>query len=180
MLGCPYKLRYKDSNRIFFSAWNCKDVCSVFYDVVAIIHVFIGQEMNIPEVYMPFDVDLHTERYVFFAVDVADSFILITDHISKNEPRVSYNSQYILSVFDESKENVYSVLIQRLKAEGYSKVQILQVWIRGEILYYAIADGAVLRPEHQRTLTPKEEEDLIRKTYKSVNNKFHPVDLHVS
>jgi hypothetical protein len=178
MLGCPYKLRYKDSSHIFFSGWNCKDVCSVFYDVFAIIHAMTKQELHILELYQPFEVDLHTERYIFLATKAVNSFIMAADYISKEFHKVSHNSQYILSVFDESDKCVYDELIQRLKAEGYSKIQILQIWIRGEILYYAVVDGAILRPEYQRTLTSKEEEDLIRKTYKAVNNKFHPVDFH--
>ncbi|MDR2071370.1 MAG: hypothetical protein LBP81_08160, partial [Treponema sp.] len=177
MLGCPYKLRYRDSNRIFFSAWNCKDVCSVFYDVMAIIHMLDKKNIYDPDVSWPVDVDLHTERYVFFAVNVAASFVSIVDQISQEGDKASYNSQYILSVFDESDECIYDALIQRFKTEGFSKIQILQIWIRGEILYYAIADGAVLRPEHQRSLTSKEERDLIRKIYKSVNDKFHLVEF---
>jgi hypothetical protein len=54
----------------------------------------------------------------------------------------------------------------------------LQIWIRGEILYYVVADGAVLRSEYQRNLTPKEEADLIKKIYKAVNNRFRTVDLN--
>jgi hypothetical protein len=177
MLGCPYKLRYRDRERIFFSALDCKDVCSVFYDMVAIIHVLTKQNMNIVELYRPFDADLHTETYIFLTGNTAGAFASIADHLCKEVHKISYNSQYILSVLDESDKCGYDALIQRLKTEGYSKIRILQVWIRGEILYYAIADGVVLRSSRQRVLSAKEDEDLLRKIYKAVNNRFRPVDL---
>jgi hypothetical protein len=177
ILGCPYKLRYRDRGRVFFSAWDCKDVCSMFYDMVAIIHVLAGLDPQVLDHHWPFDVDTHTERYVFFTGEAAASFALAADYICKETHKIAYNSQYILSVFDEPQESAYTPLIQRLKAEGYSKIQILQVWIRGEILYYAIADGAVLRPEYQRSLSGKEEEDLARKIDKTVHKKSRPVDL---
>ena len=178
VLGCKYKLRYKDSNRIFFSAWNCKDVCGIFYDVIGVIF-FLCKLTNIQigKFSWPFNVDLNTERYVFFARDAAAWFVSALDYIAKQPRKVLYSSQYVLSVFDESDQCLYDELIQKIKSEGYSKIRILQIWIRGEILYYAIVDGAVLRPEHQRFLTSTEEEDLSRKMYKSINNKFHPVDL---
>jgi hypothetical protein len=178
VLGCEYKLRYKDSDRIFFSAWNCKDAAAVFYDMIAINHILAkAKDLNIYEIFYPFDVDLHTERYVFFATEMAASFVPIADSISKETIKVVHDSQYILSVFEESDKSLYEELIQRFKAEAYSGVQILQVWIRGEILYYAILDGAVMRPEHQRNLTDKEERDLTRKIYKSLNDKFRPTDI---
>jgi hypothetical protein len=177
MLGCPYKLRYRDSEHIFFSAWDCKDVCGIFYDMVAIIHVMTKQDINIVELYRHFDVDLHTETYIFLTGNTAGAFALIADHLCKEVHKISYNSQYILSVFDESDKCGYDALMQRLKTEGYSKIRILQVWIRGEILYYATADGVVLRSSRQRTLSAKEEEDILRKIYKTVNDGFRPVDL---
>jgi hypothetical protein len=177
ILGCPYKLRYKDKERVFFSAWDSKDVCSIFYDKVVIILAMSGQTMHFSRMYLPFDVDLHTESYVFFAGGAAGSFVAIADHIANMTHKISYSSQYVLSVFDESDDCEYNVVIQKLKTDGYSKVRILRLWIRGEILYYAIVDGAVLRPEQQRALTAKEEEDIIRKVYKAVNNKFRHVDL---
>jgi hypothetical protein len=177
MLGCPYKLRYRNSERIFFSAWDCKDVCSIFYDMVAIIHVMTKQNMHIVKLYRPFDVDLHTETYTFLTGNTAGAFVDIADHLCKEVYKISYNSQYILSVFDESDKCGYEALIQRLKTEDYSKIRILQVWIRGEILYYAIADGVVLRSSRQRVLSAREEEDLLRKIYKAVNDRFRPVDL---
>ena len=181
VLGCKYKLRYKDSNRIFFSAWNCKDVCSVFYDMIAINYILAKlDDIKIKDLFVPFNVDLRTESYVFFAAPAAASFVSIADHIDKQAQKTSYNSQYLISLFVESDKCLYDALIQQFKAEGYSKIQILQIWIRGEILYYAIVDGSVLRPEHQRSLTSKEEADLVRKIYKDVNNKFHPVDLTTS
>jgi hypothetical protein len=179
MLGVSYKLRYRDSDRIFFSAWDCKDVCSVFYDMVAIIYVMTKQAMYAGELYRPFDVDLHTETYVFFTGNIAGAFVRLADHLCKEVHKITYSSQYIFSVFDETDKCKYDALIQRLKTEAYSKVQILQIWIRGEILYYAITDGAVLRPEYQRSLSPKEEEDLARKIYKAVNDRFRSVDLDV-
>jgi hypothetical protein len=177
MLGCPYRLRYRDRERIFFSAWDCLDACSIFYDAVAIIHVMAKAEMNTVELYRPFEVDLHTETYTFLTGETAGSFALIADHLCKEVHKLSYSSQYILSVFDDSEKSSYDALIQRLKTEGYSKIQILQVWIRGEILYYAITDGIVLRSSHQRILNAKEEEDLLRKIYKHVNDRFRSVDL---
>jgi hypothetical protein len=180
ILGCPYKLRYRNSNCIFFSAWNCKDVCGLFYDVIGIVYILTEQPMRLLDLFVPFEVDLHTERYVFLATDAAVSFVSVMDQINMEYNKVSHNSQYILCGFDESDKSVYDTLIQQLKTEGYLKIQILQIWIRGEILYYVIADGAVLRPKHQRTLTAKEEEDLNRKIYKVMNNKFHFVDVHTS
>jgi hypothetical protein len=181
ILGCQYKLRYRDRNHIFFSAWDCTDVCGFFYDVVEIIYVLTKQrDMNIYELFDPFEVDLRTETYVFLATEVAASLISMVGFLIKLSRKMLYNSQYILSVFDETDMSSYNTLIQRFKTEGYSKIQILQIWIRGEILYYALADGTVQRPERQRILNSREEEDLIRKTYKAVNNKFRPVDLTIS
>lgn len=179
MLGCSYKLRYKDSNRIFFSAWNCKDVCSIFYDMTAIIYIMTKQDVHVLELYRPFEVDLHTETYVFLTGNTAGAFVRMADHLCKEVHKVTYSSQYILSVFDETDECKYDALIQQLKTEGSAETQILQVWIRGEILYFTIADGAVMRPPNQRALSAKEEEDLLRKIYKAVNDRFRPVDLDV-
>jgi hypothetical protein len=175
ILDCPYKLRYRDSSRVFFSAWDCKDVCSVFYDVIAIIHVMTGMGLRINDVHREFEVDLNLEGYVFYTGQIAGSVVNITDYLNGLDERVSYNSQYILSVFNESDDSVYAALIERLKADGYAHIHILQVWIRGEILYYVIADGAILRPGSQRSLTSKEEEDLIRKIHKVTNNLSRPV-----
>jgi hypothetical protein len=175
--GCPYRLRYRDSNRVFFSAWHCKDVCAVFYDMVALIHSLSYADLRISELFRPFDVDLNTERYVFFSTDTAVSFAPIADRICGMPFKMLHGSQYVFSVFDDSDDCKYSELIQRYKAEGYSKVQILQIWIRGEVLCYALVDGAILRPERQRTLTAKEEADLARKMQKELNDKFRRIDL---
>jgi hypothetical protein len=175
ILGCYYKLRYRDSNRIYFSAWDCKDVCSVFYDMVGFIYALTTKDWPIGELSNSFDVDLRTERYVFCATDAAASLAPFADHISGLSHKVFYSSQYIFSAFDESDDCSYNGLIGRFKAEGYAKIQIVQIWIRGDILCYAVVDGAVLRPEQQRTLTPKEEADIARKIYKEMNDKFRPV-----
>jgi hypothetical protein len=178
LLGCPYKLRHKDSGHVFFSAWNCKDVCSVFYDLVMCIYALNEHEdVHLLELAKPFDVDVRTERYVFLAGDLSASFVSFVDCVSKNPRKANHSSQYVLSIFNESDDCVYAELIQGFKKDGYSKIQILQIWIRGEIFYYAIADGAVLRPERQRILTAKEEEDLVRKIYKNVNGIYRTVDL---
>lgn len=182
LLDCWYRLRYRDNNRIFFSAWDCKDVCSVFYDVIVVIHMLTKQELRLRELHREFDVDLNLAGYVFFTGQIAGSFVNIADYLSGLDKNVSHNSQYILSVFKESDKSVYDALIEKLKADGYSQIRVLQLWIRGEILYYAIADGVVLRPERQRSLTYQEEQDLVRKIYKTVNELFRPVDpvaLHV-
>jgi hypothetical protein len=94
--------------------------------------------------------------------------------------RVSHSSQYVFSLFDESNRGEYDALIDSLKTSGYSAIRILQIWIRGEILYYVMADGVVLRPEHQRAFTPKEEADLDRKIYKAVSDLYRPIDLKKS
>jgi hypothetical protein len=174
ILGCQYKLRYRDRNHIFFSAWDCTDVCGFFYDVVELIHVLTkeGEFLHVSELFHPFEVDLRTETYVFLATDVAASLVALVDFLLKRSHKVLYNSQYTLSIFYETDKSSYDALIQRFKEEGYSRIQILEVWIRGEVLYYAIVDGTVQRPQHQRILNSREEEDLIRKTYKTVNNKF--------
>ncbi|MDR2394125.1 MAG: hypothetical protein LBD93_08235 [Treponema sp.] len=177
MLDCQYKLRYRNSNRIFFSAWNCKDVCSVFYDVITITHMMAQLDYNVHKMYQPFEVDLNLEGYVFFTGQIARSLLDITDYLNDCNGKVSHNSQYIASVFREQECGVYDVLIAKLKADDYSLVQILQVWIRGEILYYAIADGVVLRPRYQRNLTSKEEADLIRKIHKTTNDLSRTVDF---
>jgi hypothetical protein len=177
LLGCPYKLRFVNRNRIFFSAWDSKDVCSIFYDMIAIIHLLTKHDLHVVDLCLPFDVDLHTEAYVFLTGEIAGSFVLIADQLCREVHKIIYNSQYILSVYDDSDDCRYNALIQQLKTEGYSKIQILQVWIRGEILYYAAADGVVLRSRAQRILTHKEEEDLVRKITKSVNDQFRHVKL---
>jgi hypothetical protein len=66
--------RYVNPNRIFFSAWDCKDVCSVFYDMIGIIHVLTKRDLHIYDLYLSFDVDLRTEAYVFLTGDTAGSF----------------------------------------------------------------------------------------------------------
>jgi hypothetical protein len=177
VLDCPYKLRYRDSNRIFFSAWDCKDICSVFYDVMAVIRVMTKLDFNINEIYREFEVDLNVADYVFYTGQIASSFVDITDFLENDPNKVSHSSQYIFSVFAESDNSVYAALIKKLKAEGYSRIRILQVWIRGEILYYVLADGTVLRPKGQRSLSSKEEQDLIKKIYKSTNNLYRSVEF---
>jgi hypothetical protein len=101
----------------------------------------------------------------------------MAEFLHKDKGRVSHNSQYVLSVFEAGDRSEYEALIDLLKAGGYSTVRILQIWLRGEILYYAMADGVVLRPEHQRAVRPKEEADLIRKIYKTVGKLSRPVDF---
>jgi hypothetical protein len=169
LLDCWYRLRYRDNNHIFFSAWDCKDVCGVFYDLIGIIHLLNDRMLYLRELHREFEVDLNLAGYVFVTGPVAGSFVNMADYLSSHDREASHNSQYIHSIFTESDKGVYDALIEKLKAAGYSQIRILQLWIRGEILYYVIADGVVLRPGHQRSLTNKEEQDLIRKTYKTVN-----------
>jgi hypothetical protein len=175
VMGCYCRLRYRDSNHIFFSAWDCRDVCGLFYDMVGIIYSLTTGHLPIGDVFNPFEVDLLTERYIFFATEVAASFVPFVDHIKKMPHKTLHNSQYIFTLFDESDDCRYTGLIERFKAEGYSKIQILHIWIRGDIVYYAIVDGAVLRPERQRVLSPKEEADFVRGIYKNLNDKFKSV-----
>jgi hypothetical protein len=175
IMGCYCRLRYKDSNHIFFSAWDCRDVCGIFYDMVGIIYSLTTGNLRMSELFKPFDVDLLTERYVFFATEVAASFVPFVDHIRGMPHKTLHSSQYIFTVFDELDDCRYNDLIRRFKTEGYSKIQILHIWIRGEIVYYVIADGAVLRPERQRVLSPQEEADFIRRIHKDLNNKFQKV-----
>ncbi|MDR1626302.1 MAG: hypothetical protein LBT33_07145 [Spirochaetia bacterium] len=178
ILGCPYRLRYIDYSRIFFSARDCKDVCGMFYDMVAIVYTLASRHIHIAEVYRPFEVDLHTENYVFFTGAAAASIARLAEYIRTDIRKMLYSSQYVFSVSeDPDAGGVYGALIQQFKANGYSNIYVLQVWIRGEILYYAIADGAVLRPEYQRSLSGTEEEDIIRKTDKTTHRKFMPVDV---
>jgi hypothetical protein len=177
MLGCPYRLRYRDSRRIFFSAWRAKDVCSIFYDMVVMTHILANKETNIEEYYLPFKVDLNTNTYVFITGDIAVWLMHFGSVIRKEPVKVSHKSQYTLSVFDESETGVYGGLIERLKAENYDDVYVLQIWIRGEVLYFAIADGAITRSLNQRIFTEKEEKDLIRKSYKSMNEKYRLIDF---
>lgn len=169
MLDCRYKLRYRDRSRIFFSAWDCKDVCSVFYDVITLVHVMLVGDCEVHQLYREFEVDLNVDRYVFLTGQIAGSFVDMTNYLNGIVEKRSYNSQYIFSLFEEPDVDVYDGLIEKLKAEGHSQVRILQAWIRGEILYYAIADGLVLRPGPQRILTAKEERDSIRKIFKATN-----------
>jgi hypothetical protein len=179
MLNCRYRMRYRDSGHIFFSAWDCKDVCSVFYDVLVIIHFMNKLDLHLNDLYREFEADLNVDAYVFCTGQLTASFVEMIEYLNKSGgKRVSYNSQYILSVFDESNSGVYAALLEKLKAGGYSQVQILQVWIRGEILYYAAADGAILRPEHQRSPNPKEEQDLIRKIHKAANELSRPMEFN--
>jgi hypothetical protein len=173
ILDCRYKLRYRDIDHIYFSAWDCTDVCGIFYDAIGIIYMLTEKKEHFIDFYDPFDVDLRTERYVFFGIEAAASFVSIADHIVKNSKKIYNSGQYVLSAFDELDKSKYDALIQKFKTEGYSKIQILQIWIRGEIRFYAIVDDMVLRPEHQRTLNFKEEKDLIRKIGKSIKMKNH-------
>jgi hypothetical protein len=177
MLGCPYKLRYRDSNHVFFSAWNCKDVCSIFYDVIVVAHAMNGCELHLEDTYRKFTVDLNVKDYVFCTGEVAASIVSMINFLS-TVGKISYSSQYIFTVFEEAADSAYTVLLEKLKAEGYSQTRLLQVWIRGEILYYAMADGMMLRPAYQRSLSPKEERDIIRKIGKATTNVSSRVDLH--
>jgi hypothetical protein len=177
VLNCRYRLRYRDRDRIFFSAWDCKDVCSVFYDIFMVIYAMNHCETTFPRGQDPFVPDLDTERYVFCTDQLAVSLAKMADFLHKNPKRVSHNSQYVLSLFEEPNQGEYGALIDQLKTNGYSAIRIVEIWLRGEILYYVAADGVILRPGHQRTLTPKEEADLNRKIYKAVNERFHFVDL---
>jgi hypothetical protein len=172
MLDCRYKLRYRDSNRVFFSAWDCKDVCSVFYDVITLSHMMATGDCHAFDLSMKGEVDLNLDGYVFFTGQIARTFVDITDYLSVDDckDKTSHTSQYISSVFMEPSGNAYDGLMEKLKAEGYSQVRVLQVWIRGEILYYALADGVVLRPGSQRSLSAKEERDLIRRLYKATHD----------
>jgi hypothetical protein len=176
MLGCPYKLRYRNSNHVFFSAWDCKDVCSIFYDVIVVVHAMSGCEIHLEEIYREFNVGLNVKDYVFCTGEVAASIVSMINFLSEID-KISYSSQYIFSVFEESGDSAYTALLEKLKAEGHSQPRVLQVWIRGEILYYAMADGMVLRPAYQRSLSPKEERDIIRKIDKATNNVSSRVDL---
>ncbi|MDR1148563.1 MAG: hypothetical protein LBK66_08020 [Spirochaetaceae bacterium] len=180
MLGCPYKLRYRDKQRIFFSAWNAKDVCSLFYDMVMMTHLMAQKLITIDDHYLPFEVDLNTETYVFFTGEIAKWLVYFGAKVRKDEPKAVQESQYILRVFDEPDTGVYGGLIERLKAENYDDVYVVQIWIRGEICYFAIADGSILRPGNQRLFTGKEEADLIRKLNKFVNDRHNPLDLSKS
>ncbi|MDR0378582.1 MAG: hypothetical protein LBI62_01300 [Candidatus Accumulibacter sp.] len=183
MLGCPYKLRYKDDAHVFFSAWDCKDVCSIFYDMVVLIGIIGKDDFDFDNLHWHFAVDMHTESYVFSTGELAGWIVRLADYINKeallkeNTKKVHRSSQYVISVFDEPDKCAYSALMERLKAEAYSMVRILELWIRGEILYYVIADGVVLRPQYQRRLTPKEEADVIRKAYKIVNDRFRLMEV---
>jgi hypothetical protein len=177
MLDCRYKMRYRNRNRIFFSAWDCKDVCSVFYDVISITRMMAKMDYKPHKVCLPFEVDLDVENYVFFTGQIARTFVDISDYLNHDGEKTSCNGQYTSTVFIEPECGVYAALIEKLKADGYSQVRVLQEWIRGEILYYAIADGMVLRPRNQRFLTTKEERDLIRKLYKTTNDLSRLVDF---
>lgn len=178
MLGCPYRMKYRDSQHIFFSVWNTNDVCGIFYDMVETVSALNKINKCIIDHFQPFEVDLRTKSYVFFSGDVALSLARYARHIHNDNHRLSYSSQYIFSVFHEAAAGIYGPLIEQLKAENYSNVYILQIWIRGEILYFGIVDdGGVLRPENQRGFTEKEEKDIIRKSYKIVRNRFHHIDL---
>jgi hypothetical protein len=180
MLGCPYKLRYRDRQRVFFSAWNVKDVCSVFYDMVMMTYVMAKNEIDLDDYYLPFEVDLNTETYVFFTGEIAKWLVYSGTKLKTDESRAVHESQYIVRVFDEPDTGAYGGLIERLKAENYDDVYVLQIWIRGEIHYFAIADGSMLRPENQRLFTGKEEADLIRRLNKFVNDRYNPIDLSKS
>jgi hypothetical protein len=181
ILNCRYRLRRRDGNRIFFSAWDCKDVCSVFYDMLALICVMNKGDVFYANNHDPFDPDLHTDRYIFCTGQLAVSFAKMTEYLHHEvKGRMSLSSQYIFSLFEESNRGEYGALIDSLITDGYSAIRILQIWIRGEILYYVTADGVVLRPEHQRALTPKEEADLDRKIHKAISDLYRPIDLKKS
>jgi hypothetical protein len=179
ILNCPYKLRYRNRDRVFFSAWECIDVCSVFYDMFVLIYVMNNAKIHLIEKHAPFVLDMHTERYVFCTGQYAVSFTEMADCLRSEGPDkpVRYSSQYVFSLYEESDKSEYDALFEPLKASGYASIGILQIWIRSEILYYVTADGVVLRPEHQRSLTSKEEADLIRKIYKAVNDRFKSMNL---
>jgi hypothetical protein len=177
MLDCRYRLRYRNRNRIFFSAWDCKDVCSVFYDVISLTRMMAMVDYEPHKVYLPFNVDLDVDNYVFFTGQIAHTFVDIADYLDDGDEKTSCNGQYTSTVFVEPDCGVYDVLMEKLKAGGYSQVRVLQVWIRGEILYYAMADGVVLRPKNQRFLTSKEERDLVRKLYKTTNELSRVIDF---
>jgi hypothetical protein len=180
MLSCPYKLIYRDKRRIFFSAWNVKDVCSLFYDMVMWAHFMSKKIINIDDYHRPFEVDLDTETYVFFTGEAAKWITLFGKKMRNKEPKAIHESQYVLRIFDRPKADVYDGLIERLKAENYTDVYVIQVWIRGEVLYFALADGAMLRSGKQRPFTHKEEADLVRKLNKFVNDRHDPVDFSKS
>jgi hypothetical protein len=180
MLGCPYKLRYRDRQRIFFSAWNVKDVCSLFYDVVLMTNFMAKKEIYLDDYCLTFEVDLNTETYVFFTGEIAKWLVYSGTKLKTGESRAIHESQYILRVFNEPDTGAYGGLIERLKAENYDDVYVLQIWIRGEVNYFAIADGLVLRPKNQRLFTGKEESDLIRRLNKFVNDRHNPLDLSKS
>jgi hypothetical protein len=178
MLGCPYRMKYRDSQHIFFSAWDTNDVCGIFYDMVETVSALNKINKCVIGHYRPFNVDLHTESYVFFSGDVALSIARHARYIYHDKRKPFYSSQYIFSVFCEAEPGVYGPLIERLKTENYSNVYILQIWIRGEILYFGIVDdGGVLRPENQRGFTEKEENDINRKSLKIIRNNFYRIDL---
>jgi hypothetical protein len=182
MMDCPFKLRYRGSNRVFFSAWNCTDVCGLFYDVVFLIYVMAGLQDDmrvIDRMHDDFEVDLNVDSYVFYTGEIAGMYAELADKLSPFPGKIANGSQYTMSLYDEQNFGVYEDLIKKIKDDGYSSVRVLQLWVRGEILYYAIADGTMLRPEKQRKLSPREEEDLIRKIYKTLRakNKIDPADF---
>jgi hypothetical protein len=181
MMDCPFKLRYRGGNRVFFSAWNCRDVCGLFYDVVLLIYVMAGLQDDmrlIDRMHDDFEVDLNVDRYVFYTGEIAGMYVKLADKLSPYPGKIANSSQYTISLYDEQSYGAYEWLIKKIKADGYSLVRILQLWIRGEILYYVMADGTILRPENQRKLSPREEEDLIRKI-KTLHgkNKIDPSDF---
>jgi hypothetical protein len=175
ILGSQYRLRYRDGNRIFFSTWNCTDACGLFYDVVMIVRSLANIQSNIEEIYKPFEVDLNVERYVFMTGAQAASISDISPCIRKFPRKRCYSSQYIIAVFDKGDNSLFEDLISKVEADDHSEVCVLQLWIRGEVLYYVLADGMVLRSEHQRSLTIREEDDIIRKTDKTVNDRFQHI-----
>jgi hypothetical protein len=179
MLDCPFKLRYRDNDHVYFSAFNCKDVCSVFYDVFLILCMMSGrnEDVKLFELHDEINVDLNVERYVFFTGELAGLFIDMMDDLIQDNSKISNSSQYVIAVFYKQDFGVYDELVKKIKADGYSNVCVLQIWIRGEIFYFAIADGLVLRPEHQRGFNSKEEKDLIRKMYKSLDKNTPITDF---
>jgi hypothetical protein len=177
ILSCRDKLKHRGKGRVFFSAVDCTDVCGVFYDMYMLTYAMNQGDFHIRERHAPLVPDMNTDRYVFCTDKTAASFLEMAVYLRTLKEKALYNSQYIFSLFEEPKEGDYNALIASLKASGYSSVQVIEIWIRSEILYYALADGTVLRPEHQRAFTRKEEADITRKIEKSVNDRFKHVNL---
>jgi hypothetical protein len=102
IMGCHFKLRYRNRDRIFFSAWDCMDVCSVFYDMIAIIYTINMGDPIFSDTHDPFDLDLRPERYVFCTGESAVSFANMAEHLHSKKEKITSSSQYVLSIFEES------------------------------------------------------------------------------